>query len=184
MKKTKLICSMVLMVFCFKQGISQNSQKQLLFSKKESKGIQVYEIPLITEDSVKKNNRVLKMKMKGNVLLSFTQYDSIYEIGTHFYFYENGMIKRIEQYDTLQKCKDYPEKYFADTTDYYLHSFGYYVYPRIGKWMYFSKEGYLLREEYYKNEFSEECGCVEKKVGVWKYYNIKGRVIRTISFED
>jgi len=50
--------------------------------------------------------------------------------------------------------------------------------------MYFYENGNIEKEEYYKNEFSEECGCVEKRVGVWKYYDSNGRLKKEVNYGE
>lgn len=186
MKKTKLICSMVLIVFCFKQGISQNTQQE--FQSYKYKDKEIYIFPVISKDTL--NTSQIEIEMRGNVLISFYQFNSIgfNSIGTYIFFYKSGNIRSVGRYDTLSICKNYPPKDFIDTLFYFngggSFSMGNYIYPRVGKWMYFYENGNIEKEEYYKNEFSEECGCVEKKVGVWKYYDSNGRLKKEVNYGE
>jgi antitoxin component YwqK of YwqJK toxin-antitoxin module len=184
MKKINLISLMVLIVFCFKQGISQNTQQE--FQSYKYKDKEIYIFPFITSDTL--NTSQIEIEMRGNVLIEFVQFNRTYEIGTYISFYKSGNIKIVGRYDTLSICKNYPAKDFIDTLFYFngggQFAMGNYIYPRVGKWMYFFDNGNIEREEYYKNEFSEECGCVEKKVGVWKYYDSNGRLKKEVNYGE
>lgn len=117
-------------------------------------------------------------------ILTSTEYSTGYES-----FYENGVLKEKGAYDQINYQRDFQVGLWSyyDSTGILVKTENY-IYPNVNQY-------YVTRKEYYNNgapksekQYTDlisnsESSEPEKPIGTWKYYDIKGNLIKTERYE-